>query len=125
MRWFRLNISLGSRVALFALAVQVVSSFGHVHLPTVALSPAPSIMADESIAALASTHAPIHNSNGSIDPYCPICALMQLLTISTPPDAPALRLPANLPLTGLQASAKLAVASSPHFSFQARAPPSI
>ena len=125
MRWFRLNMRWGSRLAFFALAVQVVASFGHVHLSTVALSSAPSTLADESVAALASTHAPIHNSNGSIDLYCPICALIQLLATSAPPDAPALRLPANLAVIGLQAPTNLALASSPHFSFQARAPPSI
>ena len=32
MRWFRSNIRAGSYVALLALAVQLVLSFGHVHL---------------------------------------------------------------------------------------------
>jgi len=32
MRWFRSNIRLGSRLALFALAVQMALSLGHVHL---------------------------------------------------------------------------------------------
>jgi hypothetical protein len=125
MRWFRLNMRLGSRLALFALAVQMQLSLGHVHLPAAAMSSAALTVADESGAALAGTHDPIHNSNGSIDLYCPICALIQLLATAAPAEAPALRVPANLAEIGLQAPAKLAVASSLHFSFQARAPPSI
>ena len=31
MRWFRANRILGSRLALFALAVQFVLAFGHIH----------------------------------------------------------------------------------------------
>jgi len=31
MKWFRLNIRLGSRLALFALAIQFLLSFGHFH----------------------------------------------------------------------------------------------
>ena len=31
MRWFRSNIRVGSRLALFALAVQFLLSFGHFH----------------------------------------------------------------------------------------------
>ena len=31
MRWFRANKTFGSRLALFALAVQFVLAFGHIH----------------------------------------------------------------------------------------------
>ena len=31
MKWFRSNIKRGSRLALFALAIQFVLSFGHFH----------------------------------------------------------------------------------------------
>ena len=31
MKWFRSNIKHGSRLALFALAVQLALSFGHFH----------------------------------------------------------------------------------------------
>jgi hypothetical protein len=121
MHWFRSNICLGSRLALFALAAQMQLSFGHVHLPTGALSSAPSMLTDGSSASC--TNGPVNKSKGSIDHYCPICALIQLLTTATPPGVPALPLPRNLAETALQAPAKLAFALSPHFSFQARAPP--
>jgi hypothetical protein len=31
MKWFRSNIRLGSRLALFALVIQFLLSFGHFH----------------------------------------------------------------------------------------------
>ena len=40
MRWIRTHRRLGSRLALFALAVQLVVSFGHVHLDKIAPSSA-------------------------------------------------------------------------------------
>jgi hypothetical protein len=123
MHWFRSNICLGSRLELFALAAQMQLSFGHVHLPTVALSSAPSMLTDGSSASSESTNGPVNKSNGSIDHYCPICALIQLLTTATPPGVPTFSLPGNLAEIELQAPAKLAFALSPHFSFQARAPP--
>ena len=36
MKWFRSNIRHGSRLALFALAVQLALSFGHIHLEQLA-----------------------------------------------------------------------------------------
>ena len=128
MRWFRLNIRLGSRLALFALAVQTQLSLGHVHFYAVApasAKSAPPAVADGSGAGLLSTRAPIHKSDGSIDPYCLICAFIQLLTTSAPSAAPALPLPPTPGLIGLQAPAELALALRPQFLFQARAPPSI
>ena len=41
MKWFRSNIKAGSRLALFALAVQFVLAFGHFH--SVAAQAAPAI----------------------------------------------------------------------------------
>src|SRR5450755_1762807 len=40
MKWFRSNIKHGSRLALFALAVQFVLSFGHFHGITAQAAPA-------------------------------------------------------------------------------------
>jgi len=128
MHWFRSNIRSGARLALLALAVQMALSLGHVHFYAVApasAKSAPPAVADGSGAGLLSTRAPIHKSDGSIDPYCPICAFIQLLTTSAPSVAPALPLPPTLGLIGLQATAELALAPRSQFLFQARAPPSI
>jgi hypothetical protein len=124
MHWFRSKLQLGSRLALFALAVQLALSFGHVHLHNL-VPVTPKSATIGSGTALLSQSAPSHNPNGSLDADCPICALIQLVASSAPSVAPVLPLPANPGSTGRQASAELALASSPHFLFQARAPPSV
>jgi len=73
---------------------------------------------------LLSERAPSHHPDGSFDADCPICALIQLVATSVPSVAPVLPLPTYPASTGPQAPAELASASSPHFLFQARAPPS-
>jgi hypothetical protein len=122
MQWFRSNIRLCSRLALFALAAQMQLSLGHVHLSN--LPSAQSTLTDGSSALLEGTNAPVNKSNESSDHYCPICALIQLLTTVTPPGVPTLLLPGNPAEIERQTLAKLTFAPSPHFSFQARAPPS-
>jgi hypothetical protein len=124
MRWFRSKLQLGSRLALVALAVQLALAFGHVHLHNlVPASPTSATIGPGSV--LLSEPAPSHNPDGSLDTDCPICALLQLVAASAPSVAPDLPLPANSGSSGRQATAKLASASSPHFLFQARAPPSV
>jgi hypothetical protein len=127
MHWIRANIRFGSRLALFALAVQMVLSFGHVHLATLPLASTergrPAVANEPGPALSAIT--PIHKSDGSVSGDCAICALIQLFSTSAPAAAPALLLPANLGTLGLPAPAELTLAASLHSLFQARAPPSI
>ncbi len=128
MRWFRSNIRSGSRLALFALAVQMALSLGHIHFDAVApasvKSALPAAMAGSG-AELPGTRAPIHKSHGSLDSHCPFCAFIQLLTTSAPSAAPVLPLPPTLGLIGSRAPVELALAPRPPLLFQARAPPSI
>ncbi len=112
----------GSRLALFALAIQLVLTFGHVH----------GISAGAAESALSSlTHQtqnsadPCNNSGGASDSNCPICALIQLASTSTASVPPALPVPATFVVVRLQAPDQLEWSASPHFSFQARGPPSI
>jgi hypothetical protein len=113
-------------LALFALAMQIVLSFGHVHYYALGLASADAApaTAQESGAALPSAPAPIHKSDGSVGLDCAICALIQLWAISAPGAAPALPLPVKVGANGLHVSLASASAASPHFLFQARAPPS-
>jgi hypothetical protein len=115
-------------LALFALAIQIVLSFGHIHTDEFGLASAksaPTALADSSSATFLSTHDPIHKSNGSADLDCPICASIQLAATSAPSAAPTLPLPARIGMFRLEAPAALALASSPHSLFRARAPPSV
>ena len=126
MRWFRSNIRAGSRLALLALAIQITVAFGHVHLygfgPASAKAGAPvEIFAAEA----PGPRDPLPNPGGPADRDCPICALIQSAATSAPSVAPALPLPLKFIPVRREAQTELAQATSPHFLFEARAPPSI
>jgi hypothetical protein len=126
MNWFRTHIRLGSRLALFALAVQCVLSFGHVHvLAPPAAKAAPAVTAGASDLAVPSKPAGIPKSDGSTGADCAICASIQLSAISPPAVAPTLPLPANVGPSGLHTSLSFDLTASPYVLFQVRAPPSI
>jgi hypothetical protein len=127
MRWFRLHIRIGSRLALFALALQLVLTFGHVHLD--GLTPSAhalrSAVANHFTASLLNPADPSGSPQGTADSDCPICALIQLASTSAPSVAPPLPVPLMLGGVKLEAPNELQWAPSPQFAFQARAPPSI
>src|SRR5688572_24422992 len=89
MKWLRSNIKHGSRLALFALAVQFVLSFGHFHAvdahaaPALQSAPAPSDHPDAGgIPAPAAVDeserqqpAPHHDSDQPSSHPCAICAV--------------------------------------------------
>src|SRR3974390_566253 len=90
MRWVRSHIRLGSRLALLALAVPLVLSFGHVHLDGRTLTTAKSIataLLDGTRAKnpAARPAAPTDRPDKATDPGCAICALIQLASTSPPP----------------------------------------
>jgi hypothetical protein len=119
MRWFRANKQFGGRLGLFALALQLVLTFGHVHAPA-RVSNASSVLE----VALASGTAPQHPShNGPVDPDCPVCVLIQLSATSAPSVAPDLPLPMPTNFVALKPTAALTVAIAPVFETRARAPP--
>jgi hypothetical protein len=121
MRWFRSNIRFGTRLALFALAIQIALSFAHVHLSDLVRTPA----AVAAQADASGTPAPSDKQNGAIDPGCAICALIQLASTAAPSAAPALPLPVALSHVRLDAGRDTAFTAAPHSHFQARAPPSV
>jgi len=127
MHWFRSNIRIGARVALFALAVQIVLSFGHVHFYALTFAPAnasPAAVAHDSGTAVPGKPGGAPRSDGSGGADCAICALIQLLAAAAPAAAPALQLLLNVDPSRLDALLASALVASPHFLFQARAPPS-
>src|SRR3974390_510348 len=92
MRWIRMNRQLGARLALFALALQLVLSFGHIHAE------------DLGIAARANATSIAHNlANGDGSPppqdqddrhvVCAICAMLSLTSTSLLPIVAPLVLP--------------------------------
>src|SRR5258708_2210167 len=79
MSWFRSNIKHGSRLALLALAIQFVSSFGHFH--GVSAQAAPAIQSDVQLSAIDRVQpqpASNHDSDQQPSDPCAICAVMAL-----------------------------------------------
>jgi len=119
MRWFRRHIGLGSRLALFALAVQLVLSFAHVHVSDAGRPQAAAATVS------GAGNAPTPKSDGPVDPGCAICGLIQLVATATPSSAPALPLVLPPGYVRPEAPARLLLAAAPQLAFRARAPPAV
>jgi len=145
MKWFRSNVRHGSRLALFALAIQVLLSFGHFHVSGAQATPA---LMDGSQLGLhdtvtrAAAHldawarashedafrpaglkAPNHESDGRPTDDCAICAVMALanaLVVATPSYLPGPQPASSLYLV---ADAEFIALNSARVVFQSRAPP--
>jgi hypothetical protein len=119
MHWFRARLRLGSCIALFALAFQLVLAFGHVHLD--------GISGHSSIRIEASGGtAPPPASNDAPDlayDYCAICALIHLAGALVPAEPPSLSLPVAFGRWRPDAALNFGLPTSPPASFAARAPP--
>ena len=135
MNWFRSNIKHGSRLALLALALQFVLSFGHFHedaaqaaavqavtaQPDVNSNPASTAAdpADQS-ARQPGSH---HESDGHAGDRCAICAVIALagtVLFATPPVLP---LPQAIALPTLTTDAEFVHLNSAYPAFRSRAPP--
>jgi hypothetical protein len=146
MKWFRSNIRLGSRLALFALVIQSLLSFGHFHGSRAQAAPA---LADAKQSGLhrsvsfAATHlaaldrasqeeasGPVrlktssdHEPGGQPTDDCAICAIMALanaMVIATPVY---LLGPQAVALLYLTTDAGFVDLNSARVAFQPRAPP--
>ncbi|HKS86087.1 MAG TPA: DUF2946 family protein [Pseudolabrys sp.] len=118
-----------AHLGLFALAIQLVVTFGHVHLnalpPLTAADTAQSTGVEKASAASTKADSKNQKSHGTADNDCPICALIQLASTSTPSVAPALPVPTTVEGAILEAAAATDFAAPRVFAFQARGPPTI
>jgi hypothetical protein len=120
MRWFRANRRLGGRVALFALALQLVLSFGHIHREDIYGYRPQSFAA----AALpADKSAPAGHPSNQADDYCAICATLSLLNNSFIADAPQLAVLFVSHAVVHVDRVAVAISAPRHRLFQSRAPP--
>jgi hypothetical protein len=123
MRWFRANRQWGGRLALFALAVQLVLSFGHIHREDIYGYAPPAQPAATQQAA--NDHQPVPPAQPSNhgDDYCAICATIALLSSSLVAAAPQLPLP--IVSRAIEHSDIVVAAFSPLYrpQFRSRAPP--
>ena len=124
MRWLRTHIKLGSRLALFALALQLGLTFGHVHgISAGAAETAFSALTHHKVTQTSDERGQKSGDPSDLD--CPICALIQLASTSAASVPPALPIPAKYIVLKLQTLELPEWAASPYFTFQARGPPSL
>lgn len=116
MQWVRSNIRLGARVAMFALAIQLVLSFGHFH--AIASQAAPSIQS-------AQQQLPAQNpdSDQHSDDVCAICAVVSLANTAVAAAPPALPIPQAFKLAQPATNTTFAHPRPTRTAFQSRAPP--
>jgi hypothetical protein len=133
MNWFRTNIKRGSRLALFALAVQFALSFGHFHAVTAEAAPAiqsgpaqsePYLAAADAVSPSAQPQ-PASNPDSDQQPSdaCAICAVLALANTVLFATPPLLLLPQAVELLYLTTDAEFVHLNSPGLAFQPRAPP--
>jgi hypothetical protein len=118
MTWFRSNIKHGSRLALFALAIQLVVSFGHFHGTAAQAAPAVQSQAD----ITRSSPAPDQDRHQPAEP-CAICAVMALANAALTASPPVLLLPQAAEFLYLATEAEFVHLDHAHLAFQPRAPP--
>lgn len=121
MRWLRTRRSFGSGLALFALALQLALSFGHVHLDKMAAGFVTATAADAK--APASQPSPSQHPTGDAHDYCAICATIHLASSSFLAHAPQLPVPfVSQTIEHFNYVAFVFVAPQ-RTAFQSRAPP--
>jgi hypothetical protein len=135
VKWFRNNVRTGSRLALFALAIQFALSFGHFHGEVARAAPAAieARLADADLAIAATVATPQAPSEAAQQPSnhdtdrqtsdCAICAVLSLANNFLFATPPLLELPQAVELLHLTIGAEFAHLGSLHPAFQSRAPP--
>ena len=125
MTWFRSKIRSTARLALFALAVQMAISFGHMHRDDLGLPPV--AQADQTQFAPGKAHPPAGPADQgrypASDDYCPICASMALIATGIAALPPVLVAPAPIERFWPSDAPMQSLSPQVALSFQARAPP--
>jgi hypothetical protein len=133
VNWFRKHLKHGSRLALFALAIQFALSFGHFHalaapaiqasLTQIDLAQAKGFVADAT-SETAQQQQPANQDNDQQPAdSCAICAVMSLagtILFATPPP---LELPQAVEFLYRTTDAEFIHLHSAHLAFHSRAPP--
>jgi hypothetical protein len=116
MRWFRTN-RLSGCLALFALAIQLAVSFGHVHLDRFG--------GQRTAAAtnVAHSHGVPPGDVPDTDDFCAICAVISLSGSLVVPEPPSIIVSTTLSEILVPDRGALLVAKYERAQFQARAPP--
>jgi hypothetical protein len=124
MGWIASHKRHGALFALAALALQIVLSFGHVHLDGIRpITVHNAVVAPHKAAfADASRQTPLQNS-GDDDDYCAICASIYLASTTVIPYASPLPEPLGFePIEHSHGAARGSI-EPPPVAFRSRAPP--
>ena len=140
MGWVRFHRRCGARLGLAALLLQIVLSFGHIHIGNVHVGGAAQAFGLAAVKSFHNSHpqsagvrfaqAPqrspaqnSHQNSGDDDDYCAICASIFLASTSFVADPPHLPVPVGFERIALTFSTDQGV-SAPRFAlFRSRAPP--
>jgi hypothetical protein len=125
MDWFRARIKLGGRLALFALAVQFILAFGHIH-PDDIYGSLNGPFSTDAVSLATANQGQFLSSDQSTavtDDFCAICATVSLLGSSVAADAPKLALPEPQTVENATRAPDIIVTPARR-PFQSRAPPS-
>jgi hypothetical protein len=132
MNWIRANIKQGSQLALLALALQILMSFGHFHAVDAPsnqflfhATPLESAESSSGVDWLSVKPLPVSRHDSGRQPYdqCAICAVMAMAHALTIAAAPMLLLPPAFDCFYRIVGAGLIHARSGRVAFQPRAPP--
>jgi hypothetical protein len=132
MNWFRKHVKTGSRLALFALAIQFALSFGHFHGEIARAAPVIQAgLADADLAISAaiaaqearSAQQPSGHDTDQQTSDCAICAVISLANNFLFATPPLLELPQAVELLHLTTGVEFTHLGSLHRAFQSRAPP--
>lgn len=131
MNWFRKHLKHGSRLALFALAIQFALSFGHFHAEIARAAPAIQAgFANADIAVSAAQEAqpeaaqpPSGHDTDQHSLDCAICAVLSVTKNFLLAAPPPLTLPDAVGVPHLTSEAEFAHLGAPHPAFRSRAPP--
>jgi hypothetical protein len=137
MKWFRSNVQHGTRLALFALAVQFVLSFGHFH--AIAAQAVPAFQSgttqfDTSFAgrlpapdavsqSTPQQPASDRDSDRQTDDFCAICAVVAMAHAALFATSAVLLPPQAVEFLYLTTDAEFVHRNSVRVAFQPRAPP--
>jgi hypothetical protein len=117
--WFRSNNGAGLWLAFFALACQLVLTFGHVHFAA-----AGTISAALAGAANPAVDGPAQPApSGLAQDFCAVCNNIGLANTLVPPAPPEFVTPVSNAADLRRLPAAVELSSQHHFHFSARGPP--